>query len=629
MAFSLRSVWRLQVVSVAILFIDSTLFIAVLVWTIFIIMLKHLQKSRFDRAWPLQAIRSLGRQRKTAIPNPHKKVITIPTIRDNEIIRFKPSISVKDDLIHGGIPKYEIEEEYGDNDDDDDDDDEITIGNRASKAILQYGRVRSRHIDAPPDYLRERAKQVCDQRTTNQIHRLVKSWMVKHDLDRTNRYRKATLGWGPHNEAGKVQQAEDEKYREKEQRFVYGPNETMVYTSFHLPARFSILRRIFDDIKTFQPKFVPHRMLDFGCGPATAGLAAHAVWGANEDAVFPIQQYSGVDLSQGMLDAARIMVKDVLPNHLFFSRSLDVMQRAVKRGERYSFIVCSYTLSELPSDAARQAAVQMLYELLEKDGIVVFVEHGDSHGSHTVRTARHYLQALTQSLDKRGKFSFASLDSKIPQGLGQPPRTPETLPESSMMLPLVPGEFSSYADMGARTLAPCTHDEVCPLYPGKKCTFMQRVSGGLIRKNAEEKFAYAVLQKVSKAETTAKTATAKSAAKGQVTTSESKEDAEDDTVDGLMKKVSPMAVLLQKTPLELMNIITSVGSNAAKWNKRNRSTPTDAEEERLMREAEWLMEKSQSVSQRAGRMVLMTLVTVNHAIILFVLCVGGVGVICS
>lgn len=163
-----------------------------------------------------------------------------------------------------------------------------------------------------------------------------------------------------------------------------------------------------------------------------------------------------------------------------------------------------------------------------------------------------------------------------------------------MMLPLVPGEFSSYADMGARTLAPCTHDEVCPLYPGKKCTFMQRVSGGLIRKNAEEKFAYAVLQKVSKSETTAATTTVKAAAKGQATTAEG---AEEDTVDALMKKASPMSALLQKTPLELMNIITSVGTNATKWNKRNRSKPTDTEEQRLMQEAEWLMEKSQSVSQ--------------------------------
>jgi ribosomal protein RSM22 (predicted rRNA methylase) len=532
--------------------------------------------------------------------NVNKKVFTIPVIEDNDLIRYKPLITQKDDLLYGGMTKEEIEEEELEASDDD----EIAIGNKASKAILQNARIHQRHIERQPDWFRERVQTICEFRTSNQIQRLLKSWMVKTDVDRLNRYRFSSLGWGPNKIHNVGKEAEDASRRAvAEQKFVYGPDETIVYASYHLPGRFSILQRIFRDIRKFVPNFQPTSMLDFGCGPATGGVAALAAWDfhatkPNSKQEPPIKQYVGVDISQAMIDAAKIMLKDELPNQIFFSRSFDVVQRALKREERYSMVVCAYTLSELPSDAARQAAVQMLYELLNKDGILVIVEQGDACGSHTVRTARHFLHSMTHSLTTRGKFDAHALDEQIPSSASAPSKPNQSSvsnQEMAMMLPLLPGQFRNYSDMGIRTIAPCTHDQVCPLLPGRKCTFMQRVSGSVIRKNAEEKFSYVVMQKVSKYEASApkvvSTETSNTLNKDNtVKTDQAIDDFVDDRDNSPLSNEAGIESMFHKTPLELMNIITSVGKNAAKWTKRK---PSQKSEAKLMTEAEWLIESSQ------------------------------------
>lgn len=144
------------------------------------------------------------------------------------------------------------------------------------------------------------------------------------------------------------------------------------------------------------------------------------VWG---DGV--VQRYSGIDMSQSMLDAAKIMTtsmgqplpsdqdgtsgtaKRIASSPLKGSRvdvtlshkSLDVISRIASGGEkaddhRFDMAVCSYTLSELTSDAVKRAAMQVLYESLDVNGVLVIIDNGSPIGSHNTRSARKMLLEL-------------------------------------------------------------------------------------------------------------------------------------------------------------------------------------------------------------------------------------------
>lgn len=195
------------------------------------------------------------------------------------------------------------------------------------------------------------------------------------------------------------------------------------------------------EVKTLLPDFKPRRVLDFGCGPATAGAAAVHVWGDD------VHKYSGIDISAAMLDAAKIVMDGASdipvagllaeggrvrsnsfdykslagkggpvalanfrnstggssssgsssgtkiqgPSVVLWNKSGDVMKRALSAGDRYDLVVASYTLSEMINDPSRRAAVQMMYELLDVNGCIVVLESGNPQGSHTVRTARQFI----------------------------------------------------------------------------------------------------------------------------------------------------------------------------------------------------------------------------------------------
>lgn len=506
------------------------------------------------------------------------KTITVPVIKDGEVVRYKAAVTPEQDLKHSGASAEEIKEFYGE--------DDITVGNKASKAILKLSRVHHRHIEEQPGWFRDRLRSICQNHTPNQVQRLLKPWMLKKDEKRLAKYRSLSLGWNT---------ITDQSKPPSEQQFVYGPDETIAYASYKLPGHFSILERIFTDLQALLPDFHPKTVLDFGCGPGTGGAATHSVWYDK-----PVERYVGVDVSQSMIDAAKIMVKGILPNHIFLTRSFDLVQRALKKDERFSLIICSYTLTELPTDSARQAATQMLFELLEKDGLLVFVEHGDVCGSHTVRSARQFIQSLVKSVDSRGKFNPEAMLRPTEKAEENAKSNREAKRENSvpMMLPILPSEYATYTDVDMRTIAPCSHDAACGLSPGRKCTFMQRVTANVLRLNCEEKFSYVVLQKTHKTE--------------RLTPPQPKEPpspVEADIEDSMSPEERRFDPLFKMTPLELMNVITSVGHNADKWQKRQKLREMERlkqvtkepeedpkmEEDKLMKTAELLLESSHLV----------------------------------
>ena len=95
-----------------------------------------------------------------------------------------------------------------------------------------------------------------------------------------------------------------------QQLHAYGPEETAAYAFYYMPSRYSLMKRILSELKLLSPHYQPSRVLDFGCGPGGSAYAVHEVWG---DA--GATKYTGIDISQSMIDAAKIMVTNDDYNH--------------------------------------------------------------------------------------------------------------------------------------------------------------------------------------------------------------------------------------------------------------------------------------------------------------------------
>jgi 2-polyprenyl-3-methyl-5-hydroxy-6-metoxy-1,4-benzoquinol methylase len=244
------------------------------------------------------------------------------------------------------IEEEQSDEEFGMDDDemnsDDDPDPEVKIG----KQMLRLGRVPYRMIEPLPEWLNLRVAEVSSHRTTNQIRRCVKAWMLKLNREIQSKYAVRPIGW---------KNFDPTLSPVNKDVMAYGPEETVAYCHYFFPSKFNITRRIFRDIKLLLPKYNPSKILDFGCGPGTAGLAAFEVWGNHK-----IKKYSGIDMSSSMLDAAKIMTAGLGVDVSLYSKSADTLRRmAGDSTERYDMAIASYSLSEMVSDPARRAAVQV------------------------------------------------------------------------------------------------------------------------------------------------------------------------------------------------------------------------------------------------------------------------------
>lgn len=425
----------------------------------------------------------------------------------DRLFRYHP-LKQEDD---SGDEKYEDEfEGRPDNRRDENEfleDGDVDPRHKLGKALLSLGKVHYRHAEKLPEWFLERQDEICQYRTNPQIRRCLKDWMVKHDRDLLEKYRNKTLQWG-HKLSTKDKPAEIR---------AYGPEETIAYSFYYMPGRYGLLHRVFGELSKISPDFAPRRILDFGCGPATAAAAAHEIWGSKAE------KYTGVDISQSMIDAAKIMTRNTIRDCAFYTSNSEIMKRMLNTGERFDLVVASYTLSELPNDPSKRIATQMLFETLDVGGYMVILEPGNPFGSHNTRTARQFVLDTFNNVTKAGKTTKAAVgstffkskgakngkngdprfedggvsDEEGERGLGRESNylhkkdfvdkqrlkqaeLNEDYQEITMMLPPPKTGDYSYDELGAYVVAPCTHDKPCPLKGHMWCSFSQKVRAGCL-----------------------------------------------------------------------------------------------------------------------------------------------------
>ena len=76
--------------------------------------------------------------------------------------------------------------------DDEDPDPRLRLG----KTLLKFGKVYHRHIEPHPAWFLERQSEVTQYRTTAQVRRGLKPWMVKSDRELFQKYKAKSLRWG-------------------------------------------------------------------------------------------------------------------------------------------------------------------------------------------------------------------------------------------------------------------------------------------------------------------------------------------------------------------------------------------------------------------------------------------------
>jgi ubiquinone/menaquinone biosynthesis C-methylase UbiE len=437
--------------------------------------------------------RYLPRFRNAAMPIPVTffSSTTLDSIEEDHEDNYDRDYSTLERLMRF---KSAINEDDSIDPDDEGVDDELALDgdpdprHKLGKRLLNMGNVHYRHVDNLPDWISARQQRLCSNRTPAQIRRCMKTAMLKVDRDLLVKYRSKPLKWGELLPIDKSEQKAIE----------YGPEEAITYAYYHMPSRFIITKRVFQEIEKLVPSHGRAlKVIDFGCGPGTAAAAAFATWGEKV-------KYTGVDMSQSMLDAAKLMTNGLLPDSIFWDKTSEVVKRAETRGERFDVAIISYTLSELKNDPTRRAITQLMFELLDVGGLLVVIEPGNPQGSHAVRTARQFVLDTFNNVEQNGvsksvRSTFyqgnidengqeivresrtARLDALVTESLSAKDQKLHAKQQSKdivrMLLPCSEDMSSSggYSAIGASIISPCTHDKPCPLNSGLWCSFAQKV----------------------------------------------------------------------------------------------------------------------------------------------------------
>ena len=223
---------------------------------------------------------------------------------------------------------------------------------------------------------------------------------------------------------------------------VQGDLAALGYSVIIMPATYAQLTGAMLAVKQRVPNWQPTSLLDLGSGPGTALWAAQEQWPTLQKMVALEKEPAFIKLGQQL---AKVSQAEAIRNTVWKKADLRGMT-GLGSAETYDLVILGHVVNEM--DPALQQAV-VSYAWQRCSGLLLIVEPGTSVAFPIVKDMREYL--LTQ---------------------------------------------------GAKTIAPCAHDNPCPLNTEKDwCHFPQRIIRPSFQRRAkggtanweESKFSYAAM----------------------------------------------------------------------------------------------------------------------------------------
>lgn len=158
-----------------------------------------------------------------------------------------------------------------------------------------------------------------------------------------------------------------------------------------------MLTRAFAEANAKMKSFKPKSVLDFGSGPGTGVCVANEFYGET------LKDYTLVDTSIYMNK-----ISDSLLSYIKGRvNTWNSITELTKKNMKYDIVIASQVISELPTLLAKQAAIDILYNQLSENGLLIILEAGTYYGSHTVISAREYLLKYAMNVTHTLPFVIA------------------------------------------------------------------------------------------------------------------------------------------------------------------------------------------------------------------------------
>ncbi|XP_031828110.1 ribosome assembly protein METTL17, mitochondrial [Nomia melanderi] len=177
---------------------------------------------------------------------------------------------------------------------------------------------------------------------------------------------------------------------------------------------YTVLYKIFNEIKHRDTDFVPKTLFDFGSGVGTVMWAASYFW------VKSIMEYYCVDVSGDMNDLSEYIIKRATPHitskYIFYRQFLPASPVPT-----YDIVVSAYSLLELPNQKTRIEVIKKLWDKTSR--YLIIVEQGTKVGFEIINEARDFILNYTEK-DESGVHVF----SPCPHDLTCPRSLQDKLP---------------------------------------------------------------------------------------------------------------------------------------------------------------------------------------------------------
>lgn len=214
-----------------------------------------------------------------------------------------------------------------------------------------------------------------------------------------------------------IAQGLSKRYREglsaEGEGYLNSPMDITAYAAFRMPATYAAVAGALNQLGDFGDGWLPKSMLDVGAGPGTAMWAATAAWPQ-------LEKITLLERDKNMMSLGKLLAREADSAAIREADWISVDLNGDWKTDEKDLVIASYSLGELSTEALNSVLMK-LWSITK--GVLIIIEPGTPIGFNRLKAAREIL-----------------------------------------------------IREGAKTIAPCPHNDNCPLPEDDWCHFSQRVA---------------------------------------------------------------------------------------------------------------------------------------------------------